>query len=86
MFWYSHLLNFPQCVVNHTVKGFAVVNEAEVGVFLEFTCFFYNPMDVNNLISDSFAFTKSSLYIWKFSVHILLKSDLKDFENYLASM
>ena len=70
----------------HTVKGFGVVNEAEVGVFLEFTCFFYEPMDVGNLISDSFAFTKSSLYMWKFSVHILLKSDLKDFENYLASM
>ena len=70
----------------HTVKGFGVVNEAEVGVFLEFSCFFYDPMDIGNLISDSFAFIKSSLYIWKFSVHILLKSDLKDFENYLASM
>ena len=84
---YSPLFkNIPQFAVIHTVKGFGVVNEAEVGVFMEFSCFFYDPMDVGNLISDSFAFTKSSLYMWKFSVHILLKSDLKDFENYLASM
>ena len=85
--WCSHLLkNFPQFVVIHTSKGFSVVNEAEVAVFLEFSCFFYDPMDVGNLISGSSAFTKSSLYIWKFSVHALLKPRLKDFEHYLASV
>ena len=72
--WYSHLFkNFPQLIVIHTVKGFSVVNEAEVDVFLEFSCFFYNPTDVGNLISYSSAFSKSSLNIWKFSVHVLLK-------------
>ena len=72
--WYFHLLkNFPQFVVIHTVKGFSVVNEAEVDVFLEFSCFFYDPTDVGNLISDSSVFSKSSLNIWKFTVHILLK-------------
>ena len=70
----------------HTVKGFSLVNEAEVDVFLEFSYFFYDPKDVGNLISDSFAFSESSLYIWKFSVHILLKPSLEDFEHYLASM
>ena len=70
----------------HTIKDFSVVNEAEVDVFLELCCFFYDLTDVGNLVSGSSAFSKSSLYIWKFSVHILLKSDLKDFENYLASM
>ena len=71
--WYSHLLkNFPVCG-NPTIKGFSVVNEAEVDVFLEFSCFFYNPTDVGNLISYSSAFSKSSLNIWKFSVHVLLK-------------
>ena len=70
----------------HTVKGFSLVNEAEVDVFLEFSYFFYDPKDVGNLISDSSAFSKSSLYIWKFSVHILLKPSLEDFEHYLASM
>ena len=85
--WYPHLLkNFPQFVVIHTVKGFRVVSEVEVDVFLEFTCFFYGPVNVGNLISDSSAFSKSSLYIWKFLVHILLKPTLKDFEYYLASM
>ena len=70
--WYSHLLkNFPQFVVIHTVKDFSVVNEAEVEVFLEFSCFFCDPVDVDNLISDSSAFSKSSLNIWKFSVHVL---------------
>ena len=78
--------NFPQFVVIHTVKGFGVVNKAEVDVFLEFSCFFYDPMDVGNLISGSFAFSKSSLNIWKFSVHILLKPSLEDFEHYFASM
>ena len=70
----------------HTVKGFSLVNEAEVDVFLEFSYFFYDPKDVGNLISDSFAFSESSLYIWKFLVHILLKPSLEDFEHYLASM
>ena len=85
--WYSHLLkNFPQFVVTHTVKGFSVVSEAEVEVFLEFPCFFYDSIDVGDLISGSTAFSKSSLYMWKFLVHELLKSNLKDFEHYLASM
>ena len=85
--WYSHLLkNFPQFVVIHTVKGFRIVNEAEVDVFLEFSCFFYNSTDAGNLISGSSAFSKSSLYIWKFSVYVLFKSSLKDFEHYLASL
>ena len=85
MVWYSQLLkNFPQFVVIHTVKGFSVVSE--VNVFLDFPCFFYGPVNVGNLISDSSAFSKSSLYIWKFLVHILLKPTLKDFEYYLASM
>ena len=83
--WYSPLRIF-QFVVIHTVKGFIVVNEAEVHIFLEFSCFFYDPMDVGNLISDSSAFSKSNLYIWKCSVHILLKSSLEDFEHDFASM
>ena len=74
MVWYSHLFqNFPQFVVIHTVKGFGIVNEAEVDVFLEFPCFLYDPTKVGNMISGSSAFSKSSLYIWKFSVHVLLK-------------
>ena len=73
-----------QSVVIHTVKGFSIVNEA--GVFLEFPCFLYDPMDVGNLISDSSAFFKSSFYIWEFLVHILLKTCLKNFEHNLASM
>ena len=73
-------------VVIHAVKGFSVVNEAEVDVFLEFSCFFYDPANVGNLISSSSAFSKSSSYIWKFSVHVLLKPSLEDFEHYLASM
>ena len=85
--WQSRLFNsFPQFVVIHTVKGFSVVNEAEVDAFLEVSCFFYDSMDVGNLISVSSAFPKSSLYIWKFSVHIQLKPGLKDFEQYLGSM
>ena len=80
--WYSHLLkNFPQFVVIHTVKGFSLVSEAEVDVFLEFCCFFCDPVDVGNLLSGSSAFLKSSLYIWMFSGHMLLK----DFEHYFAS-
>ena len=87
MVWYSHLLkNFPQFVVIHTVKGFSAVNEAEVDVFLELSCFFYDQMDVGNLISGSSAFSKSSLYIWKFFIHILQNPSLKDFEHYLASV
>ena len=75
-----------QFVVIHTVKGYKVVHEVDVDVFLEFPCFFYNPTDVGNLISGSFVFSKSSLYICKFLVHVLLKLSLKDFEHYLASM
>ena len=85
MVWYSHLLkNFPQFVVIHTVKSFGVVNKAEVDVFLEFSRFFYNPTDVGSLISDSSVFSKSSLNIWKFTVHILLKPGLENFEHYFA--
>ena len=87
MVWYSHLLkNFPKFAVIHTVKVFSVVKEAEGDAFLEFPCFFDDPVDVGNLISDSSAFSKSSLYIWNFSVHILLKPSLRDFENNLAVM
>ena len=85
--WYSHLLkDFPQFVVIHTVKGCSVVNKAEVDVFLELLCFFYDLADVGNLISGSSAFSKSSLNIWKFMVHILLKPGLEDFEHYFVSM
>ena len=85
MVWYFHLLkNFPQFVVTHTVKGFSVVNEAEVGVLLELSCFFYDQTDVGNLISGSSSFSKSSLNIWKFSVHVLLKPGLENFEHYLG--
>ena len=85
--WYSHLFkNFPQFVVIHIVKSFAVINKAEVDVFLEFFCFFYDPMDVGNLISGSSAFSKPSLSIWKFLVHVLLKPGLKNFEHYFASV
>ena len=77
---YSHLFkNFLQFVVIHIVKGFGIVNKAEIDVFLELSCFFYDPTDAGNLISGSTAFPKSSLYIWKFSVHILLKPGLKNF-------
>ena len=87
MVWYSHLFqNFPQFVVIHTVKGFGVVNKAEVEAFLEFSCFLYDPRVVDNSISVSFAFSKSSLYIGKLSVHTLLKPSLKDIEHYFASM
>ena len=87
MVWYYHLFkNFPQFVAIHTVKGFGVVNKAKVDVFLELSCFFDNPVDVGNLISGSSAFSKSSLNIWKFMVHILLKPGLENFENYFASV
>ena len=85
--WYSHLLkNFPQFVVIHTVNGFGIVNKAEVDVFLKLSCFFDDPMDVWNLISGSSAFSKTSLNIWKFMVHVLLKSRLENFEHYFASV
>ena len=77
---------FPQFVVIHTVKDFSVVNEAEVEVFLELSCFFCDPVDVDNLISVSSALSKSSLNIWKFMVHVLLKPSLEDFEHYFASI
>ena len=87
MILYSHLFkNIPQFVVIHTVKGFSIVNETEVDAFLEFPCFFYDPAYVGNLISGSSAFSKSTLYIWKFLVHVLLKPSLKDFEQTLAGM
>ena len=85
MDWYSHLFkNFPQFAVIHTVKGFGIVNKAEIDVFLELSCFFDDPMDVGNLISGSSALSKSSLNVWKFSVHILLKPGLENFEHYFA--
>ena len=84
MVWYSHLLkNFPQFVVIHTAKGFGVINKADVFLNL---LFFYDPMDVGSLISGSSAFSKSSLNIWQFMVHVLLKPGLEDFEHYFASM
>ena len=87
MVWYSHLFkNFPQFVVIHIVKGFSIVNEAEVDVFLEFPYLFCDPMDIGTLIFGSSAFSKSSLNIWNFSVHVMLKPSLKDLEDYLASM
>ena len=85
--WYSHYFKtFPQFLVIHTVKGFCTDKEAEVDFILEFPCFFYDVAVVGNLIYGSYSFSKSSLYIWKFSVHILLKPSLKDFEGYLASV
>ena len=85
--WYSPLLKkSPQFLVIHTVKGFGIVNKAEVDIFLELSCFFYDPTHVVNLISGSFAFSKFSLSIWKFSVHVLLKPCLNNFEHYFASM
>ena len=82
---YSHQ-NFPQFVVIYIVKGFSVINEADVNIFLKFPCFLYDPANVGNSISGSSAFSKLSLYIWKFSVHVQLKANLKDFEYNLASM
>ena len=85
--WYSHLFqNFLQFIVIHTVKGFGIVNKAEIDVFLKFSCFSDDPMDVANLISGSSAFSKSSLNIWKFTDHVQLKPGLENFEHYFASM
>ena len=85
MVWYSHLFkNFSQFGVIHIVKGFGIVNKAEVDIFLEFYSFFNDPTDVVNLISGSFTFFKSSLNIWKFMVQVLLKADLENFEHYFA--
>ena len=85
MVWYSHLLkNFPQFVMIHTIKDFGIVNKADV--FLEFSCFSNDPTDDGNLISGSYAFSKSTLNVWKFTVDVLLKPDLKNFEHYFASV
>jgi len=87
MLWYSHLLNnLPQFIVIHTVKGFGIVNKAEIDVLLELSCFLYDPVDVGNLISGSSAFSKTSLNIRKFMVHILLKPGLENLGHYFTSM
>ena len=87
MVWYSHVFqNFPQFVVIHTVRGFGIVNKADVDVFLKFSCFFDDAADVGNLISGSSAFSKFSLNTWKFTVHILLKPGLENFEHYFTSV
>ena len=87
MVWHYHLLkNFPQFSVTHTVKGFGVINKAGVDVFLELSCFLYDPADVGNLTSDSSAFLKSNLNIWKFTVHVLLKLGLENFVHYFTTV
>ena len=87
MVWYSHLLkNFPQFIVIHTVKGFGIVNKTEIDVFLELSCFSNDPADVGNLICGSSAFSKTSLNIWEFTVHVLLKPGLENFEHYFTSV
>ena len=87
MIWYSYLFkNFPQFIVIHTVKGFSIGNEAEVDILLGFPCFRHDPTNVGNLISGSSAFSKLNLYIWMFSVHILVKPSLEDFEHHVASI
>ena len=87
MVWYSHpFKNFPQFAVIHTVKGFDIVNKAEVDVFLELSCFFDDPEDTGNLLSGSSAFSKFSLNIWKFKVYVLLKPGLENFEHHFASV
>ena len=87
MVWYSQLLkNFPQFVVIYTVKGFGLIKNAEVDIFLELSCFFYDTIDIGNLIFDSSAFSKSSLNIWKFTVHVLVKPGLENFEHHFASV
>ena len=85
--WYSHLFqNFPQMIVIHTVKGFGIADKAEIDVFMELSCFFHDLADVGNLISGSSAFSKTSLNIWRFMVHVLLKPGLENFEHYFASV
>ena len=87
MVWHSHLFqNFPQFIVIHTVKGFGIVNKAEIDVFSGTLLLFHDPMDVGNLISDSSAFSKTSLNLWKFTVHVLLKPGLENFEHYFTSV
>ena len=87
MLWYFHLFqNFPQFIVIHTVKGFGIVNKAEIDVSLELSCFFDDPADVGNLIFDSSAFSKTSLNIWMFMVHVLLKPGLENFEQQFTSV
>ena len=87
MVWNSHLFqNFPQFIVIHTVNDFGIVNKAEIDVFLELSCFFHDPVDVGNLISGSSVFSKTSLKIWKFMVHILLKPGLENFEHYFTGV
>ena len=87
MVWYSHLFkNFPQLIVIHTVKGFGIVSKAEIDVILELSCFFNDPVDVGNLISGSSAFSETSLNIWKFTVHVLLKIGLENFKHHFTSM
>ena len=87
MVWYSHLFqNFPQFIVIHTIKGFGIVNKAEIDVFLELSCFFDDPADVGNLISGSSAFSKTSLNIWKFRVHVLLKPGLENFKHHFTRL
>ena len=87
MVWYSHLLkNFPRFIVIHTVKGFGIVNKAEIDAFLELSCFFHDPVDVGNLISGCSAFSKTSLNIRKFTVHILLMPGLENFKHYFTSV
>ena len=87
MVWYSHLLkNFPQFIVIHTVKGFGIVKKAEIDAFLELSCFVDDPADVGNLVSGPSAFSKTSLNIWKFMVHVLLKPGLENFEHYFTSV
>ena len=87
MVWYSHpFQNFLQFIVIHTVKGFGIVNKAEIDVFLELSSFFHDPVDVANLISGSSAFSKTSLNTWKFTVHVLLKPGLENFQHYFTSV
>ena len=87
MVWYPRLFqNFPQFIVIHTIKGFGIVNKAEIDVFMELSCFFDDPENVGNLVSGSSAFSKTSLNIWKFMVHVLLKPGLESFEPYFTSL
>ena len=87
MVWCSHLVqNFPQFIVIHTIKDFGIVNKGEIDVFLELSCFLHDPANVGILISGSSAFSKTSLNIWNFTVHVLLKHDLEKFEHYFTSM